>query len=108
MESAGCVLNVSFMNKSNQLSDREIMVGFVSRQVLVRIQDTVQPNRLKKFYCGVRSFFIGAVSYIVKKFPWSDELLQHASFVDVKKEESVLLPLSPLLPFKVPEAPASR
>ena len=63
MESADCVLNVSFMDEGNQLSDKQIKVGFVTRQVLVRIQDEVQPYRLRKFYSAVRAFFLGAVSY---------------------------------------------
>ena len=87
MESSSCVLTVLFEEKCNQLGDGEIMVGFVTRQVLVRVQDIVQPSRIKKFYSGVRAFFVGAASYIVRKFPWSDELLQHATFVDFSKRK---------------------
>ena len=87
MESASCVLTVSFEDESNQLGDREIMVGFVTRQVLVRVLDEVQPSRIRKFYNGVWAFFVGAVSYIVKKSPWIDELLQHATFVAFNKRK---------------------
>ena len=87
MESAPDVLSVSFREESNQLSDGGIMVGFLTRQVLVHVQEEVEPSVVRKFYSGVQAFFVAAASYIVEKFPWNDELIQHASFADLKKRE---------------------
>lgn len=36
----------------------------------------------KKFYYGVRSFYTSAISYIKQKFPFQDDLLKHAHFVN--------------------------
>lgn len=36
----------------------------------------------KKFYYGVRSFYTLAISYIKQKFPFQDDLLKHAHFVN--------------------------
>ena len=74
------MIEVEFANTANQLSDRELMIGFTTKQLLVRLQEEVEPSRLKKFYAGVRAFLTGCVAYFVGKFPWDDKILQHAIF----------------------------
>ena len=83
-------MDVDFVNKTNQLSDKELMVGFTKKQVLTRLQEEVEPSRIKKFYTGVRAFFTGCVTYVVDKFPWDDELLQHACFIDFEKRKTLI------------------
>ena len=48
----------------------------------------LNPAELKKFYTGVRAFFTGCLTYVVDKFPWDDELLQHACFIDFEKRKT--------------------
>jgi len=79
------VVDVDFTSKTNQLIDRELMVGFMTKQVLTRLQEEVEPSKFAKFYTGVHAFFAGCLTYIVGKFPWDDALLQHACFVDFEK-----------------------
>lgn len=81
-------MDVDFVSKTNQLSDKELMVGFTTKQVLTRLQEEVEPSRIKKFYTGVRAFFTGCLTYVVDKFPWDDELLQHACFIDFEKRKT--------------------
>ena len=64
-----------FTSKTKQLSDRELMVGFTPKQVLIRLQEEVEPSKFKKFYTGVHPFFTGCLTYIVNKFPRDDALL---------------------------------
>ena len=63
MDTTNNVINVDFGSKENQLSDRHLMVGFATKQVLSQLQDEVEPM---KFYIGVRAFFVGCLTYIVK------------------------------------------
>ena len=88
MDLASTVVDVDFTNKTNQLSNRELMVGFMTKQVLTRLQEEVEPSKFTKFYTGVRAFFAGCLTYIVGKFPWDDALLQHACFVDFEKRKT--------------------
>ena len=81
-------MDVDFVSKTNQLSDKELMVGFTKKQVLTRLQEEVEPSRIKKFYTGVRAFFTGCLTYVVDNFPWDDELLQHACFIDFEKRKT--------------------
>ena len=111
MDLAKTVIEVEFANTANQLSDRELMIGFTTKQLLVRLQEEVEPSRMKKFYAGVRAFFTGCVAYLVGKFPWDDEILQHASFIDFEKRKSCSFTsveyfvgrFTQLLPFNVDE-----
>ena len=41
-------MDVDFVSKTNQLSDKELMVGFTTKQVLTRLQEEVEPSRIKK------------------------------------------------------------
>ena len=84
IDTANTVVDVDFTNKTKQLSDRELMVGFTTKQVLIRLQEEVEPSKFKKFYTGVRAFFTRCLTYI-NKFPWDDALLRHACFVDFEK-----------------------
>ena len=44
---------------------------------------------LKKwFFAGVRSFYSAAIQYVVKKFPFNDDLLKHARFLNFLKRTS--------------------
>lgn len=45
----------------------------------------------KKFYAGVRQFYQSACDYMIRKFPFSSEVLKHAKFVDVLKRDVIEL-----------------
>ena len=71
-------------HNSEQLSDSDIFVGFTTKQKLLSMESNgdCSPIQRKKFYYGVRSFYTSAISYIKQKFPFQDELLKHARFVN--------------------------
>ena len=87
MDSANTVVEVDFNSKPNQLIDSQLMIGFTTKQVLGRVQDEVQPSKVKKFYNGVRVFYVKCLTYIVDKFAWNDPLLKHVQFVDFEKRK---------------------
>ena len=91
MDSANTVVEVDFNSKSNQLIDSQLIIGFTTKQVLARVQDEVQPSKVKKYYNGVRAFYVKCLTYIVDKFAWNDPLLKHVQFVDFEKRKNVPL-----------------
>ena len=42
----------------------------------------------QKFFTGVSAFFTGCLTYVVDTFPWDDEHLQHACFIDFEKRKT--------------------
>lgn len=46
MDLANTVVDVDFTSTTNQLSNRELMVGFMTKQVLTRLQDEVEPSKV--------------------------------------------------------------
>lgn len=89
MDEADKVTDVSFADRSNQLHDKELMIGFITKQTLEKLKDEVAPREIQKFYAGVREFFVGAASYVADKFLWDDPVLKHACFVDFEKRKSI-------------------
>ena len=73
-------------DSTNQLSARNIFIGFLTRQTLLKLERVHQI--LREFLLGVRQFYVAAVDYIKAKFPIGDELLTHAKFVNFDKRES--------------------
>ena len=89
MDEVDSVTDVLFTDISNQLADDEIMIGFVTKQTLLKLKDEVEPHEIRKFYAGVREFFVGAAAYITHKFLWGDPVLEHSCFVDFQKRKKV-------------------
>ena len=58
MDRANTVVEVDFVSKPNQLIDTELMIGFTTSNFLDRAQDDVEPLKLKRFYTGVRAFYV--------------------------------------------------
>ena len=46
LDTGSTVVDVDFVSKTNQLSDKELMVGFTTKQVLTRLQEEVEPSRI--------------------------------------------------------------
>ena len=42
----------------------------------------------KRFFAGIRSFYSAVIQYVVKKFPFNDDLLKHARFLNFLKRSS--------------------
>ena len=52
-------------------------------------KETVAPPIKGNFFLSVRSFFTSAIQYISKKFPFDEEILEHAKFVILRIEQAV-------------------
>ena len=64
----------------------------ITRSRLRKLEHEGSITRLqkKKFYDGVRKFYISASDYMLRKFPFSCQLLKSAKFVDVSKRDEIL------------------
>ena len=51
-----------------------IFIGFMTRQVLRRSLDggDISNSEVKKFYKGVRQFYVKSVNYIIVTYPMTD------------------------------------
>ena len=55
IDAASTVLDVDFATVTNQLDDRNLMIGFTAKQVLIRLPEEGEPGRIKKFHAGVHA-----------------------------------------------------
>ena len=63
------LVQIDFSNPENQLEANKLFIGITTKQVLNRLAaDTVEQRQIKKFYAGVRDFYLAAVSYVLKDF----------------------------------------
>ena len=68
-----------------------IFIGFMTRQVLRQSLDggDISNFEVKKFYKGVRQFYVKSVNYIIDTYPMTDEVLHHARFLNFDKRLSI-------------------
>ena len=80
---------MDFSSSDNHLDDLTIMVGLVTKQCLRRLLDggDITDHGCKKFYSAVRAFYMDAASQALKKLPFTDDLLNHARFLNFEKKE---------------------
>ena len=83
---ANCLSEVN-TDTSNQCTNENILVGFVTEQMLQQLEQNgdCSPSESMKFYSGVRKFYTAAVSYIVAEFLLADKVLIHSKFVNFEK-----------------------
>ena len=93
MDSTNTVVDVDFVSKENQLSDRDLMVGFITKQVLTRLQDEVEPTKFNKFYAGVCAFFVGGLPILLTSFPGMILFFSMLILLALKNEKLVPLAL---------------
>ena len=82
IDAASSAINDIDYSSNNQLSDGDIFIGFLTRQKLLKLEaeGDCTPLQKKKFFLGVRGFYEAAISYILRKFPFSDNLCQVFEF----------------------------
>ena len=78
-----CLLEVDYVSVQNQLLDSSIFIGFTTRSTLKRYVDNGDISRSdeRKFYSGVRDFYVASMNYVKKTFPLNSEVLQHALLI---------------------------
>ena len=47
----------------------------------MKLEQDISVNQVKKFYTGVRLFYLSAVDYAIENLPLNDSLLKNAEFV---------------------------
>ncbi|MGH0137165.1 UNVERIFIED_CONTAM: hypothetical protein FKN15_035895 [Acipenser sinensis] len=72
-------------NRENQLSNEELGLGYETKCFI----ESQRSLHLRQFYKDVRQFFSSAADYMIRKFPFGDEVLVHAAVADIHKRQSV-------------------
>ena len=85
---------IEYMTKTLQKSDSELMIGKEARDYIkVRQGDadlcSLTDQDLKQFYTSVRSYYQAATQYILKTWPLSSKLFEHAEVVDITLRSTV-------------------
>jgi hAT family C-terminal dimerisation region len=77
--------DVDFTSRCNQLDDSELFVG---HDVTDYINNCTQEElALPQFYGSVRQFYAVACSYMVKRYPFDDELLMNAAVANIAERD---------------------
>lgn len=83
--SASKMTEISFNDRKNQLEDEDLFVG---EEVTAFINSADTLDRAA-FYESVRRFYEEACRYMLKKFPYNDEMLYHARVADPNQRANV-------------------
>lgn len=73
--------NVRVEKRKNQKHDDDIVIGAKTRAFKDALELTNEEN--SSFYESIREFYVAAYSYIIKKFPLTDEFLIHIESADI-------------------------
>lgn len=78
------LISVDFKSRENQLDDDDLVIGFMTRQLLRRLLDSgdISSSQASNFHLSVREFFVHTTAYLLKWAPFSDELIKHATWID--------------------------
>ncbi len=87
------IKDVQYNNRENQLEDKQLFIGFMTKQQITKLLNDgdVDPRKVAEFYKAVRQFYEMATAESLAKLPLDDKLLLHARFVDFFREKSVSL-----------------
>ena len=63
-------------------------MGFMTKQLLNKMSDTLAPKLISIFCSAVRDFYTTAVTYMIKNFTLGLQVLKHAKFVILHQQAS--------------------
>ena len=78
---------VQFSQPGNQKSNEALFIGDTTR-TFIADHPELEELQLAKVYSAVRAFYVKAVEYMVKKFPYKDPVLLNASVADMSTRDS--------------------
>ncbi len=80
---------IDFMDDDSQHPDNSLSIGIITRSKLRKLDNEgdINGTQKKKFYAGVHQIYQSACDYMIRKFPFSSEVLKHARFLDVLKRD---------------------
>lgn len=78
------VTNVDYLCEDNQLSNCELTIGVMTKQLIRRLFENgdIDENAVKTFYKSVRAFYVDATTQALQKLPFADDLLNHSKFLN--------------------------
>ena len=85
------ITEVEYLSTENQKENHQLFIGIITKGMSSKKLDDgdLALEQIQKFYRGVRSFYEKAVRYILKWFPFSEDLIRCSQFVDFyKRHES--------------------
>ena len=83
-------VDVDFSSRENQLDDLNIFVGFTTKQLVQKLlhDGDIAESDSKRFYRGVRAFYMTTAGYIISTYPLKDDVLKHARLIDFEKRQT--------------------
>ena len=78
------ILKIDFTKKENQKKDNELVIGTETSEYLTDLKE----EEKSKFFDSVRSYYQESCSYILDKFPLTEQWLIHAEVVDINQRRA--------------------
>ena len=73
---------VKYQEMENQKENADIFIGQAAKKFLYNNKEQLNVDN---FYNSVRNYHLAACSYMIKKYPYDNELLINASVMDIDK-----------------------
>ena len=85
----GNLIDIDFHSSENQLADSNIFVGFMTRQLLLKLLNDgdIGISAVTKFYTAVRRFYTTTMDYVKKTYPLKDDVLMYSKFINIQRRE---------------------
>ena len=93
ISNADDITEVDYLSPSNKLDYIKISIGMLTRQNLCTLLEhgDINENDKKRFFRGIRAFYVDAVSQALQKLPFNDDVLNHAQYLNFDKGVTVHL-----------------
>jgi len=78
--------NINFNDKQNQKADDDLYIGSEAREYLRNNYDKCD---IQAFYRDVRNYYATSCSYMIKMFPFGNEVLVNATFLNLAKQTAI-------------------
>ncbi len=83
---AGGLSSVDFKNVENHVDNGSLVIGFLTKRTITRLlrEGDISPRKHANFFMAVKAFLVRAAEYLLKWCPLEDELLTHATWLDLE------------------------
>ena len=84
---ADTLTSVDFSTISNQVLDKDLAIGFLTKQMVNKLYEEGDITNVQKdkFFNAARKFFVCAAAYLLKWCPLEEDLLIHATWLDFER-----------------------
>lgn len=82
IKNAKSILEIDFECRENQKRDENLVKGSEAKHFVEKYGDV---QNLKSFYYAVMNYYVNVCGYMVKKFPYDDEVLINAEVANINK-----------------------